>query len=236
MPSAACTVVRVVNCPMILTLIGAEVGQMLVVLGTGCVAMSDGGISRPRSLCWVVRAAAYGPGALSPQSSPPPPTGARTGARAGAAAPSRRSVNVTSAIIRRMGAPPCCMSGHRPLVTPAVAEVVDDLFDPAAPPLLRVVENALVLLGAGPHPGHVGRQGERPRRRHGLHAAVEHGRRLVRGDRPECRILHDLLDLGDLVLGDAELWVLHDGAAGGGQIGRVLVLLAREALGLQLLP
>src|SRR3990167_7758208 len=54
MPSAACTVVRVVNCPMILTLIGAEVGQMLVVLGTGCVAMSDGGISRPRSLCWVV--------------------------------------------------------------------------------------------------------------------------------------------------------------------------------------
>src|SRR3990167_2058815 len=38
MPSAACTVVRVVNCPMILTLIGAEVGQMLVVLGTGCGA------------------------------------------------------------------------------------------------------------------------------------------------------------------------------------------------------
>src|SRR3990167_8309895 len=217
MPSAACTVVRVVNCPMILTLIGAEVGQMLVVLGTGCVAMSDGGISRPRGLCWGVRGGGWW-------------------ARAGAAAPSRRSVNVTSAIIRRMGAPPCCMSGHRPLVTPAVAEVVDDLFDPAAPPLLRVVENALVLLGAGPHPGHVGRQGERPRRRHGLHAAVEHGRRLVRGDRPECRILHDLLDLGDLVLGDAELWVLHDGAAGGGQIGRVLVLLAREALGLQLLP
>src|SRR3990172_333965 len=154
MPSAACTVVRVVNCPMILTLIGAEVGQMLVVLGTGCVALSDGGGSRAGRLWWGgVRG------------------GGRTWARAGAAAPSRRSVNVTSAIIRRMGAPPCCMSGHRPLVTPAVAEVVDDLFDPAAPPLLRVVENALVLLGAGPHPGHVGRQGERPRRRPGLHAA-----------------------------------------------------------------
>src|SRR3990167_7315546 len=75
MPSAACTVVRVVNCPMILTLIGAEVGQMLVVLGTGCVAMSDGGISRPRSLCWGVR----GRGVVSRRLVPPPP-GRRRGA------------------------------------------------------------------------------------------------------------------------------------------------------------
>src|SRR3972149_3631792 len=199
MPSAACTVVRAVSCPMILTLIGAEVGQMVVVLVVRWVATNDGGISRPSTFWCGTRAGADERGAFAPQSG--------------------RGVSVTSAIIGRMGAPPCGLSGHRPLVTPAVAEVVDDLFDPAAPPLLRVVENALVLLGAGPHPGHVGRQGERPRRRHGLHAAVEHGRRLVRGDRPECRILHDLLDLGDLVLGDAELWVLHDGAAGGGAAG-----------------
>src|SRR3972149_5272766 len=133
MPSAACTVVRAVSCPMILTLIGAEVGQMVVVLVVRWVATNDGGIRRPRTFCRVTPALLYERVALFPERSPPGPTGARTWARAGAA-PSRRSVNVTSAIIRRMGAPPCGMSGHRPLVTPAVAEVVDDLFDPADPP------------------------------------------------------------------------------------------------------